>query len=54
MGIQIVYRGFRMISERATIKPQYRCAPLTGMFWPVQPMHMSTLLGMTHMVTPLF
>ena len=45
--------GFRMISERATAEPQYRGAPLAGMYRPVQPMHVSTLLGMTQMVTPL-
>ena len=46
-------RGFRMISERATIEPQYRDAPLASMHGPAQPMHMNTLLGMTQMVTPL-
>ena len=46
-------RGFRMISERATIEPQYRGAPLAGMYRTVQPMYMSTLLGMSQMVTPL-
>ena len=46
-------RGSRMISERATIEPQYRGVPLAGMYGPVQPMCMSTLLGMTQMITPL-
>ena len=45
--------GFRMISERATVEPQNRGASLAGTYGPVQPMHMSTLLGMTQMVTPL-
>ena len=45
--------GFRIINERATIEPQYRGASSAGMYGPVQPMHMSTLLGMTQMVTPL-
>ena len=45
--------GFRVINERATPEPQYRGASLAGMYGPVQPMHMSTLLGMTQMVTPL-
>ena len=36
-----------MISERATIKPQYRDAPVDGMHGSAQPMHMDTLLGMT-------
>ena len=46
-------RGFRMTSERPTIEPQYRDAPLAGMRGPAQPMHMSTWLGMTQTVTPL-
>ena len=46
-------RGFRIIRERATIEPQYRDAPLAGMYEPVQPMHMSTLLATTQMVTPI-
>ena len=46
-------RGFGMISERATVEPQYRDAPLAGMYGPAQPMHMCTLLGTTQMVTPL-
>ena len=46
-------RGFRIINERATVEPQYRGASLAGMYGPVQPMHMSTLPGMTQMVTPL-
>ena len=45
--------GFRIINERATVEPQYRGASLAGMYGPVQPMHMSTLPGMTQMVTPL-
>ena len=46
-------RGFRMISERATIEPQYRDVPLAGMHGPVQLMCMSTLSGITQMATPL-
>ena len=45
--------GFRVINERATTEPQYRGISLAGMYGPVQPMHMSTLPGMTQMVTPL-
>ena len=45
--------GFKIINERATIEQQYRGASLAGMYLPAQPMHMSTLLGMTQMVTPL-
>ena len=44
--------SFRIINERATKEPQYRDAALAGMYGPAQPMHMSTLLGMTQMVTP--
>ena len=44
-------RGFTIINERATIEPQYRGASLAGMYGPAQPMHMSTLLGMTQTVT---
>ena len=45
--------GFRIINVRATKEPQYRGASLAGMYGPAQPMHMSTLLGMTQTVTPL-
>ena len=45
--------GFRIINERATEEPQYRVASLASMYGPAQPMHMSTLLGTTQMVTPL-
>ena len=45
--------GFRIINEKATTEPQYRGASLAGMYGPAQPMHMSTLLGTTQMVTPL-
>ena len=45
--------GFRIINERATLEPQYRGASLAGMYGPAQLMHMSTLPGMTQMVTPL-
>ena len=46
-------RGLGMISESATVEPQYRDTPLTGLYGPAQPMHMSTLSGTTQMVTPL-
>ena len=45
--------GFRITNERATVEPQYRGASSAGMYGPAQPMHMSTLLGMTQMVTPI-
>ena len=45
--------GFRVINERATTELQYRGTSLAGMYGPMQPMHVSTLPGMTQMVTPL-
>ena len=45
--------GFRIINERATLELQYRGVSLAGMYRPAQPMHISTLLGTTQMVTPL-
>ena len=45
--------GFRVINERATTEPQYRDASLAGMCGPTHPMYMSTLPGVTQMVTPL-
>ena len=45
--------GFRLINERATIGTKFRGASLAGMYGPVRTMHMSTLPGMTQMVTPL-
>ena len=41
--------GFRVISERATIKPQYMNVPLAGMYGPTQTTHMSTLSGQTQL-----
>ena len=38
-------RSFGMISERATVEPQYRDTPLPGMYGPTQAMYMSTLSG---------
>ena len=45
--------GFRVINERATMEPQYKDTTLSGMYGPVQSVHMSTLPGTTQMVTPL-
>ena len=45
--------GFRLINERATIEPQHRGTSLAGMYGSMQPMHLSTLPGITQMVTPL-
>ena len=45
--------GFRVINERATMELQYKDMYFSGMYGPAQPVLMSTLLGMTQMVTPL-
>ena len=45
--------GFRVLNERATMELQYKDMSFGGMYGPAQPVHMSTLLGMTKMVTPL-
>ena len=45
--------GFRVISERATLESQYKDASLDGVYVPMHPVPMSTLPGMTQMVTPL-
>ena len=46
-------RGFRVISERATLEPQYINTPLDGMYGSAQATQMSTLPGQTQLVTPL-
>ena len=46
-------RGFRVISERATLEPQYINTPLAGMYGPAQASQVSTLSGQTQLVTPL-
>ena len=45
--------GYRVIHERATMKPQYREASLEGAYVPMQPMSVNTLPGTTHIITPL-
>ena len=45
--------GFRVISERATLELQYKDASLDGVYVPMHPVPMSTLLGITQTVTPL-
>ena len=46
-------RGFRVISERATLETKYINSPLAGMYGPAQATEMSTLSGQTQLVTPL-
>ena len=45
--------GLRVISERATLEPQYKDAFLDGVYVPMHPMPMSTLPRTTQMTTPL-
>ena len=45
--------GFRVINKRATMELQYEDMSFGHMYGPPQPVHMSTLPGMTRMVTPL-
>ena len=45
--------GFRVISERATLEPQYKDVALDGVYVPMHPMPMSTLPRMIQMVMPL-
>ena len=45
--------GFRLINERFTTELQYKGTSLGGMYEPMQPVHMSTLPGITQMITPL-
>ena len=40
-------RGFRVISERATLETQYINTPLAGMYGPAQATQKSTLSGQT-------
>ena len=44
---------FRVISEKATLEPQYDDASLEGVYEPMHPVPMSTIPGTTQMVTPL-
>ena len=52
-AVPVYSTGFRVINERATMEPQYKDKYFGGMYGPVQPVHMSTLWGMTQMATPL-
>ena len=45
--------GFRVISERTTLEPQYKDVSLDGVYVPMHPVPINTLPGMTQMVTPL-
>ena len=45
--------GFRVISERATLEPQYKDNSFDGVYMPMHPVPMRTLPGITQMVTSL-
>ena len=46
-------RGFRVISDSATLKPQYIDTPLPGMYGPMQATQVNTLAGQTQLVIPM-
>ena len=45
--------GYRVINERATVKPQFRPTSLEDEYTLMQPTYVNTLPGTTSMVTPL-
>ena len=45
--------GYRVINERATVKPQFRATSLEDEYTSMQPTYANTLSGTTSMVTPL-
>ena len=45
--------GYRVINERATVRPQFRPTSLEGEYVSMQPIYANTLPGPTSMVTPL-
>ena len=45
--------GYRVINERATVKPQFRSTSLEGEYVSMQPTYANTLPGTTSIVTPL-
>ena len=45
--------GYRVINERATVRPQFRPASLEGEYVSMQPTYVNTLTGTTSMVTTL-
>ena len=45
--------GYRVISEKATVKPQFRPTSLEDEYTIMQPTYVNTLPGTTRMVTPL-
>ena len=52
----VIYRcvwGYRLISEKATVEPQFRSTSLEDEYTIMQPTYANTLLGTTSMVTPI-
>ena len=45
--------GYRVINERATVKPQFRPTSLENQYTSMQPTYANTLPGTTSIVTPL-
>ena len=45
--------GYRMIKEKATVKPQFRPTSLEDEYTVMQPTYVNTLPGTTSVVTPI-
>ena len=45
--------GYRVINEKATVKPQFKPTPLEDEYTIMQPTYVNTLPGTTSMVTPI-
>ena len=45
--------GYRIINEKATVKPQFKPTPLEDEYTVMQPTYVNTLPGTTSMVTPI-
>ena len=45
--------GYRMINEKATVKPQFKPTSLEDEYTVIQPTYVNTLPGTTSMVTPI-
>ena len=45
--------GYRLISEKATVEPQFRPTSLEDEYTIMQPTYSNTLPGTTSMVTPI-
>ena len=45
--------GYRLINEKATVKPQFRSTSLESQYVPMQPTYANTLPETNSMVTPV-